>query len=108
MSEDHAHTSITGYLMVFAALIVGAFLTVFVAQFDFGILNIGVTLAIAVCKASLVLLYFMHLKDNAKIVSVVAVSGFLFLVVLLMFLLADVLSRGWDVPAKAWNAVIGM
>ena len=94
--------------MVFAALMVGTFLTVAVAQFDFGVLNIGVALAIAVCKASLVLLFFMHLKDSAKIVSVVAISGFLFLFVMLLFILADVMSRDWEVPAKAWSAVVGM
>ena len=47
---------------VLAALLVLTYVTVAVTNFDFGPLNLWVAMGIAVVKASLVVLFFMHLK----------------------------------------------
>ena len=81
----------------------GTFLTVLATKFDFGMFNVGVALLIAIVKASLVLTFFMHLKDSARIVTVAAVGGFLFLLLMIVFLLTDLYSRGWVGAAQGWG-----
>lgn len=91
------HTSIAGYLMVFVALMVGTLLTVAISRADLGLLgNATAALAIASCKAGLVLYFFMHLRENAKIITVVAMAGFVFLMLLMSFVLIDVAARAGD------------
>jgi cytochrome c oxidase subunit 4 len=70
-------------LTVFAALLLLTVLTVGVTWVDLGALNIWLALGIAVAKASLVALYFMHLRYDSPFYGVVLI-GALFFVVLLM------------------------
>ena len=61
--SGHEHvTPLSVYLGIFGALMVLTAVTVAVAFVDLGSLNILVALGVAVFKASLVVLYFMHLK----------------------------------------------
>jgi cytochrome c oxidase subunit 4 len=85
-------------LVTLAALLVLTIITVYVAGFDFGSVNVVVALAIATVKASLVALVFMHLRNDKPMNAVIAVSGFLFLGLLLLFCLADIESRTDPVP----------
>ena len=96
MSDDHKHTSLFGYMMVFVALMVGTVVTWLAYKLDIDnpALNIAVALGIALAKASLVLYFFMHLRESARIVKATAITGFVFLVILLIFALQDVISRG--------------
>jgi len=82
------------YYTIFASLMVLTVLTVAVSYVDLGILNLPVALAIAVSKAMLVILFFMHVKYSAKLVQVTAFTGFLFLGILVFLTMADYLSRG--------------
>jgi cytochrome c oxidase subunit 4 len=60
-----------------------------------------VALGIAAAKATLVILYFMHVKGNTKLVPVVILSGLFFLFILFLFLAADYGTRGWlGVPGR--------
>ena len=83
------------YLAVFGALIVGTILTVLVAKFDLGPLNNIVMLAVAVAKALLVVLFFMHVRWSTRLTWVVAGAGFFWLLILFTLTMADYLSRGW-------------
>lgn len=83
------------YYSVFAALMVGTVLTVVVAFFDLGPLNNVVMLGIAVAKALLVVLFFMHVRWSTKLTWVVAGAGFFWLLILFTLTLADYMSRGW-------------
>ena len=56
------------YLAVFAALIVFTLVTVWVANHDFGVFNTPVALLIALTKATLVVLYFMHVRWSSRLV----------------------------------------
>ena len=82
------------YLKVFAALIVGTILTVVAARIDMGPLNNVVMLLIAVTKATLVILFFMHVRWGTRLTSVVAMAGFFWLL-LLFSIIGDYISRGW-------------
>jgi cytochrome c oxidase subunit 4 len=83
------------YFVVYAALLLLMFLTVFVAQFDLRGLDVVVALAIAVTKAVLVLIYFMHLRYSSRLTWLFASAGFVWLIILLTLMMADYLSRGW-------------
>ena len=92
------------YMAVFFALLVLTFITVEAARFDFGEpeilgmrwpLNVIVALAIAVTKASLVVLFFMHVRYATLLTWLVVASGFVWLAILLALAFADYLSRGW-------------
>ncbi|HET7697288.1 MAG TPA: cytochrome C oxidase subunit IV family protein [Vicinamibacterales bacterium] len=85
----------TMYYAVFAALIVGTALTVAVAFVDLGALNNVVMLTIAVTKATLVVLYFMHVRWSTRLTWVVAASGFFWLLILFGLTMQDYLTRGW-------------
>jgi cytochrome c oxidase subunit 4 len=83
------------YYLVFLALIVGTVATVAAAKVDMGPLNNVVMLAIACTKASLVILFFMHVRWSTRLTWVVAMSGFFWLLILFSLGMSDYLSRGW-------------
>jgi cytochrome c oxidase subunit IV len=83
------------YYAVFATLMVLTALTVAVATVDLGRLNIVIALTIAVCKASLVLLFFMHLRYSVRLTWVVVGAAVVWLMILIGFTMTDVLTRGW-------------
>jgi cytochrome c oxidase subunit 4 len=82
------------YFLVFMALMVGTALTVGVTYIDLGWLNLPLAMAIAVTKAMLVILFFMHLKDHPKLIKVTFGAAFFFFLILVAHTLSDYLSRG--------------
>jgi len=83
------------YYAVFAALIIGTALTVGAAFVDMGAFNNVVMLAIAITKAVLVVLFFMHVRWGTRLTWVVAASGFVWLLILFGLTMQDYLTRGW-------------
>ena len=83
------------YYAVFAALIVGTALTVGVAFVDLGALNNVLMLGIAMTKALLVILFFMHVRWGTRLTWVVAASGFFWLLILFGLTMQDYLTRSW-------------
>ncbi len=91
----HAHIAPPSmYYAVFAALIVGTVLTVAAAKVDMGVFNNVVMLLIACTKATLVILFFMHVRWAPRLTWVVAMAGFFWLL-LLFTVIGDYMSRGW-------------
>lgn len=82
------------YLAVFAALMVLTAATVWVAYFDFGAWNDVVAMVIAVAKASLVVLIFMHVRHSTPLTRLVVVGSILWMVFLVALTLADYQTRG--------------
>jgi cytochrome c oxidase subunit IV len=68
-------------------------LTVTAAYIDLGQLNIFVALTIAIVKAVLVVLYFMHVRYSSHLVWVFAIAGFFWLVIFFVLTLSDYLTR---------------
>lgn len=83
------------YYVVFFTLLVLTGVTTLVALIDLGSFNIVVALIIAFFKASLVALFFMHLKYSPHLTWVVASAGLFWLAILLALTLSDILTRGW-------------
>jgi cytochrome c oxidase subunit 4 len=85
------------YIIIFVWLFVLLVLTVAAAQVDLGAWNVPVALAIAVVKAVLIVLFFMHVRYSSRLVQLFAAGGFVWLAIMLSFTLADVWARlaGW-------------
>jgi cytochrome c oxidase subunit 4 len=98
MSEHHV-VSWKVYIAVFMALAVLTVVTVWVTGHDFGPFNLVVALGIAVTKATLVVLYFMHARYSPRLTGVVIASSIVFLVILVFLILTDYLSRPWPLVA---------
>lgn len=86
-------TSRKVYFLVFAALMVLTIVTWLVAQVDLGWANNVVALTIAVTKALLVLLFFMHVRYSSRMTILTAAAGFFWLVILIGLTLNDYLTR---------------
>jgi cytochrome c oxidase subunit 4 len=98
MSSSHV-VSWKVYLGVFLALCVLTVVTVWVTGHDFGPFNLIVALAVAITKATLVVLYFMHARYSPRLTGVVIASSLAFLVILVFLLLTDYLTRPWPLVA---------
>jgi cytochrome c oxidase subunit 4 len=83
------------YVSIFLTLMVLTTITVVVAYVNLGEFNKVVALGIASVKATLVILYFMHVKYSSRLTKLVVVAGFYFLIVLLGLTMADYASREW-------------
>ncbi len=89
------------YLGVFAALLTLTAITTAAAFVDLGPFNNVVALGIAVLKAALVVLIFMHVKYSPRLVPLVVVAGCFWLAILIVLTLTDYLTRGWlQVPGR--------
>ena len=84
------------YVLVFAALLLLTAATVGAALIDLGPLSVVVAVGIATAKASLVVLYFMHVRYSPRLVSLVVLAGVFWLVHLCAGTLGDYLTRGWS------------
>jgi len=94
MSDNGAHVlPLKIYLLIFAALLTLTALTVQVAYVDMGFMNTVVALGIACFKATLVVLYFMHLRYAASLPKLFWVAGLLWLAILLGITMSDYLTR---------------
>src|SRR5262245_58037470 len=82
------------YYTIFGLLMVLTGLTVFAAFHHLGAFNFPVALGIAITKATLVILFFMHAKYSSKLTKLFVGTAFFFLAVLLGLTMTDVLSRG--------------
>jgi len=89
------HPPLSAYLIVFAILMGLLVLTVAFAYVDLGPMNLVIMLTIAVVKAVLVLLYFMHVRYGAHLTWAFAAGGFAWLAIMLVLTLSDYFTRGW-------------
>ena len=99
MSEDSSEhsSSLTLYIVIWLALLVGTVLTVVAAHINLGPFNAAAALIIATIKATLVALFFMHVKGSSeKMTKVVVISAIFFLFLLLVLSMADYGTRTWS------------
>ncbi len=106
MSDDHysrVHGGLKLYALVLGVLLMLTGITVTASYVNFGAtsVNVVVALTIASMKGSLVALYFMHLRYDKPLNSIIFVGGLFFLALLLMLTLIDTGTRD-DVPY--WNS----
>jgi len=83
------------YFSVFFALLILTGTTVGVAFVDLGPFNNLVALGIAVVKATLVILFFMHVRYATRLTSLVVLSGVFWLIIMVGLTFTDYATRGW-------------
>ena len=84
------------YVTIFLSLLVGTALTVMAAFIDFPWqLNTIVAMTIATAKATLVVLFFMHVRYSTRLVWVIVAAALFWMAILFAFTLGDFYTRGW-------------
>jgi cytochrome c oxidase subunit 4 len=87
------HVPVRTYWIVFIALMVLLGLTVGAAELERGPFSIALAIAIAVVKAVLILLFFMHVKYSSRLIWLFAGASFLWFGIMLLFVFSDLLTR---------------
>src|SRR6476659_9410090 len=97
MSEHNTHHIVPKsiYYTIFLALMVGTGLTWWVATIDLGAMNNVIMLSIAVTKATLVVLLFMHVKYGTRLTWAVVIGSVFWLIIMLALTMSDYLTRTW-------------
>jgi cytochrome c oxidase subunit 4 len=98
MSDNVKHTGHSQgfYIAIGIGLLIGTVTTVSAAFVNLGPFNPVIALLIATIKATVVVLFFMHVKGaNEKLTGAVVVSGVFFFAILVSLSLADYLTRSW-------------
>jgi len=98
----HPVTPVRTYVIIWAILTILTFTTWGVAYIDMGRFNIVVALLIAFFKMSLVIFFFMHVKQESGLTKLFVAGGFLWMAILLALTLGDYLSRNWLPAGKMW------
>ena len=93
MSGEHAAIP-RFYVAIFVALLGLTALTVLVSYVDLGPFSTPLALLIAACKATLVILYFMHLREASPLIWLAAGAGFFWLAIMLVLTMSDLATRG--------------
>ena len=102
------------YFLVFVSLLVLTTLTTLAAYVDIDVvlglksipMNTLVALSIAICKATLVILFFMHVRYSSHLTRVVVVAGLFWLAILITLTMGDYLTRNMHIPnpPEPWQA----
>ena len=88
-------TSRKVYYAIFAALLLLTYATVAVAKIDLGRFNTIVALTIAVTKAVLVVLYFMHVRYSTRLIWVILAAALFWMAIMFAFTFSDYWTRDW-------------
>jgi cytochrome c oxidase subunit 4 len=96
MAEPHS-SSRRVYLVIFLCLAALTAVTVEAARHDFGGLNTAIALGIAFLKATLVALYFMHVRHSSRLTHLFLAAGLVWLAILILFTVSDYMSRSWPI-----------
>ena len=91
--HEHHGPTLGIYLSVFAALMVLLVITLIAASWPLGALNLPIAMAIAVAKALLVIIFFMHLGYGSHLTKFFAGATLLWLAILFIFIMGDYVSR---------------
>lgn len=96
----HHVATVRTYLIVFLSLLVLTYTTTMVAEIDLGEWNFVVAISIAITKALLVVLFFMHVKDSNALTKLFVGAGFFWMAILILITSCDYLSRDWQFLPK--------
>ena len=92
---EHHIVSPLQYVFVYISLLIGTAITVGAAFVDLGVLNPVIALAIASTKMVIVILFFMHVKYQSRLIQLTVAAGFFTFLVLITMTLQDYISRSW-------------
>ena len=94
--DDHHVVPVKLYATIAGCLFALTAITALAAFVELGALNTPLAIGIAILKATLVVLFFMHVRYNTPLMWVYAAAGFFMLLILLALLMQDYMSRDWE------------
>lgn len=83
------------YWRTCAALMLLLALTWTIGYINLGLFNVIIALSIAISKALLVALFFMHVKGSSPLLRLATIVGVVWLLIMLTLTLSDYFTRGW-------------
>lgn len=83
------------YITIFLTLLVFTALTTAISFIDLGVFNAVIALAIACTKASLVVLFFMHIHYSSRLLKLTVAAGLFTFLLLISLTMTDYISRAW-------------
>jgi cytochrome c oxidase subunit 4 len=92
----HPVTTVKTYSLVFAGLIGLTALTLATALAPIGNLHTPMALTIAIVKAALVVLFFMHALHSSRLTWVVILAALFMFAVLIALTMAEYMTRTWS------------
>jgi cytochrome c oxidase subunit 4 len=96
-AAPHHQAPLTAYFVVFFTLMILTVVTVWVSRIDLGAMNTAVAMVVAVAKATVVILWFMHVIHSPRMTWIVVIASFLWLGVLFVLTFSDYLTRMWNI-----------
>ena len=99
---EHEVVSKKLYFSIFAALMIFTATTIGVTFFELGRFNLIIALAIAFTKASLVVFFFMHVRQSSPLTKLFVVAGLFWFAIMVALTFSDYLSRDWLPNPQAW------
>jgi cytochrome c oxidase subunit 4 len=96
--SDHV-VSAKVYVTVFLALVALTVITVVAAHYDFEPYNVIVAVGIAIAKATLVVLFFMHARYASGLTRLVILAALAFFFILIFLTMSDYVTRSWSLTA---------
>ena len=94
-AAPHHQAPLTAYFVVFFTLMILTIITVWVSRIDLGAMNTAVAMVVAVAKATVVILWFMHVIHSPRMTWIVVISSFIWLAMMFVLFYSDYLTRGW-------------
>jgi len=91
------------YYTVFGSLMALLGATVAIAYIHLGKLNMVAAVSIAVIKAVLIILYFMHVRYSSRLLWIFVCAGFFWLGIMFALSFSDFLTRGWLPLPTGWE-----
>lgn len=98
---NYGHVSVRTYWMVFGGLMILMVATVAAYYLEKTVLHlpeivaVGVAMAIAIAKTSLIIIFFMHVKVSSRLTQVFAASSFVWLLIMFVITMGDYFAKGW-------------
>ncbi|MEO7146020.1 MAG: cytochrome C oxidase subunit IV family protein [Bryobacteraceae bacterium] len=93
---SHHITPVRTYVIIFLTLLVLTYTTAKIGEIELGDWNFVVAISIAITKALLVILFFMHAKDSSNLTKMFIGAGFFWMMILILVTLCDYISRPWQ------------
>jgi cytochrome c oxidase subunit IV len=102
--EHHHEHSLKPHVIVLITLITLTLVTYFTALIHFGSpWNDVIAFGIAMTKASLVLMIFMHAREGSKLIKLCAFGGFFWIFLFFAYLVGDVYTRDGQTMTEGWQ-----
>ena len=102
-SQPHHIVPVKIYIRNFLVLMALMILTVAVASVPLGSMNVVVALAVAVTKATLIILFFMHVKYSSKLTWVFVGGAFVWFALMMVLVSMDFASRYMQTYGAPWH-----